>query len=152
MKLSEAIRLGAMLKPQAFGRFQEQLPFQWLRKWLSLPLGRTCALGAAYEAGNCRSVLVTATDRESTFRGSGVAAGEVTRRIQFPPDWLTVLHCNTNCPVGCERVEMVERIIPHLNDTHRWTREMIAGWVEMIEDNIEVVLSKQAEVVNEQEN
>jgi hypothetical protein len=33
----------------------------------------------------------------------------------------------------CEQLDVVGRIIPHLNDDHRWTRERIADWVESIE-------------------
>jgi len=133
MPLSQAIRLGSMMRPQAFGYLQQPLPFQWLRKLLGLPLGRTCALGAAYEAGGCRSTIIVATEYIPTFRGPGVAVGEASRQIEFPDCWVTILHLTSDCPTGCEGVQMVERIIAHLNDDHRWTREQIADWVESIE-------------------
>lgn len=105
MKLSEAIRLGAMLKPQGFGN--EAL------------FGKsTCALGAAADAVNlpeeleryetlCTPFPIVGDHVEACPAGAGCAA-----------IWcgVTVLH-----------------MAYHLNDIHKWTRERIADWVATIE-------------------
>jgi hypothetical protein len=97
VRLSEAIRLGSMLKPQTFGVFSDD--------------EGTCALGAANEArGRCADDSDVLTE-----------AYELSARV---------------CPVAdCTAfVQGEDNIIPHLNDTHRWTRERIADWVQTIED------------------
>lgn len=100
MRLSEAIRLGAMLKPQGFG-FGSGHP----------TASATCALGSAYEASNC---------------GDG---------------WWNLEKCfpivnllPTKCP-SCG--DAMPSMVPHLNDDHRWSRERIADWVELIETSLE---------------
>lgn len=98
MKLSEAIRLGAMLKPQAFG--------------LCYSDGRTCAMGAAWDA--IGKLHVTASDPSIDFGDSYWAVAGVS------------------CPV-CGRASGSGMAVAHLNDDHRWTREQIADWVETIE-------------------
>lgn len=104
MKLSDAIRLGAMLRPQAFGRaFRDQ---------------GSCAFGAALEAtgmkynGRRRRIDVFVAER-----WAWADDGQATR-----------------CP-ECRGVfaSGAGEIVVHLNDTHLWTREQIAAWVEMIE-------------------
>lgn len=98
MKLSEAIRLGAMLKPQGFGvgAFYSSVA--------------TCAMGAALDALGAHS------DDWAT---------EMCARYQ-------VLSIEGSCP-ECDKFERVISRIWHLNDTHRWTREQIADWVETLE-------------------
>lgn len=99
MRLSEAIRLGAMLHPQCFG-----VPrVQTIRDGKEFTL-RTCAIGAASEAGYVWGV---ADDRVSLF--------------------------SMSCPVdNCIRGSLVT-IIAKLNDRHRWTREAIADFVQTVE-------------------
>lgn len=105
MKLSDAIRLGALLHPQCFGMLWEQN--------LNLQLRATCALGAAYHAaGIVRHGCVDVRDAEATFP---IMAREV------------------ECPGGCGRVENCGDTVAHLNDDHRWSREQIADWVATIE-------------------
>lgn len=110
MRLSEAIRLGAMLHPQAFQALAERWP-QPPR--CTIPWGgrtgirATCALGAA-----------------------GVAAlGEAAFcniERAFP-----ILRAEVTAPDGL--VEPLDLAITRLNDLHRWTREEIADWVEQVE-------------------
>jgi hypothetical protein len=113
MKLNEAIRLGAMLKPQSY-------------KDLLDPGGRTCALGAAVDAlGLYRNNADFAFELHDLF-------------TRYP-----FIHKASRCPaclpvVGFVRRRLnweydVEDVIAHLNDDHEWTRERIADWVATIE-------------------
>lgn len=107
MKLSEAIRLGAMLKPQGHGLLHVN--------------GRTCALGAAYDA-------VGHLD-EHSYGWRGLER-------DFP---ILLSLLKAPCPIPtCQSPfwrdgQRETWAIPHLNDYHRWTREQIADWVETIE-------------------
>lgn len=94
MRLSEAIRLWAMLHPQYFGAtYGMDVNHQVLG---------TCAMGAARQAG-------------FIVRREGV------------------LDIATRCP-HCGKVrDALLRVITHLNDGHRWTRERIADWVATVE-------------------
>jgi hypothetical protein len=98
MKLSEAIRLGAMLKPQGFAYLHAH--------------GRTCAMGAAYEA-------------------VGVDLRSKKARDAQKVAWAT--NRPTRCPVCHLGFDVMTLAITHVNDSHRWTREQIADWVEGIE-------------------
>ena len=104
MRLSEAIRLGAMLKRQAFGAIEDED-------------GNTCALGAAYDAIG------------ELHRGQGYDWSWACRR--FPV--LKVLDGSRGRPKCFLCGTFVESIIPHLNDFHRWTRERIADWIQTLE-------------------
>lgn len=109
MKLSEAIRLGAMLKPQG--------------RELYIDAGKTCAVGAALDAiGVLDWFLAQGGDPTDWFP-------ELSRDINRPP--------NSRCPIsGCDDSDArfnIASTIFHLNDDHRWTREQIADWVETIE-------------------
>jgi hypothetical protein len=97
MRLSEAIRLGAMMRPQAFRTL--------------LSDDAACALGAALLAvGACPEEAVRSTLN------------------RWP--WASIV--SADCP-RCGRSRTVFRVITHLNDRHRWTREQIANWVAGIE-------------------
>jgi hypothetical protein len=100
MKLSEAILLGAMMRPQAF-------------RALFTDDG-ACALGGA--------LLAVGASGEPALRS-------VRNR------WPWVFTVSAECP-SCGRSCPVFGIITHLNDTHRWTREQMAGWVASIEPEI----------------
>ena len=95
MRLSEAIRLGATMKPQSFGVEQGD--------------GGSCARGAAADA-------IGVTD-------------------WFETPWLkwATLECQTTCPVCDKPGHLAGTIAYCLNDSHRWTRERIADWVELHE-------------------
>ena len=105
MRLSEAIRLGAMIRPQAVGR--------------AFRHGRSCALGAALEA----------TGMAYNARRQRVDL-DVTER--WP--WANDRHLKVRCP-SCRTCFHTGAgdVIAHLNDTHLWTRDAIAEWVETIE-------------------
>lgn len=99
MKLSEAIRLGAMLKPQAHGRIDA--------------VTSSCALGAAADALGMKPTI-----KRYVW---------LSRQYQF---LLEPAHCSR-----CHAlfVDCVMDMIYHLNDSHGWTRERIADWVETLE-------------------
>lgn len=111
MKLSEAILLGSTLNPQGF---------------CADPAVGDCALWSA-----ARSVGIGAyPDDEGRHPDYGLL------RDRFP-----VLNTpDVGCPV-CGFIEQnLGFIVWHLNDSHRWTRERIADWIETIEDRQSEVL------------
>jgi hypothetical protein len=114
MKLSEAIRLGSMLKPQAFNELAAD--------------GKTCALGAAYEAVGMAIDARWGTQEEIQQRKARI-------RAEFPliyqSDLAFVAPCG--CLGGTLHFTDVGAAIIHLNDHHRWSREQIADWVATIE-------------------
>jgi hypothetical protein len=107
LKLSGAIRLGAMLKPQGFGDRSADAD------------GITsCALGAAYDAAGIMDAHRVWDDLAVLFPILERFVGDV------------------KCPV-CDDLGEHDSAIPHLNDDHKWTREQIADWVETIEAQYE---------------
>lgn len=109
MKLSEAIRLGAMLTPQGIGGYFDQVG--------------TCALGAASEALGMVPAI------EETNGRPHVPYNELS--AVYP--WLErqVMH-----PVRGEELSGCV-VIYTLNDVNCWTREQIADWVESVERSME---------------
>lgn len=104
MRLSEAIRLGAMLKPQAFeGPSAVPLKYQT----------RTCALAAAADALGLRELNIW-------FR-------------PWPWPWVNDEHRQRVCPVCTTDQLHPAGVIAHLNDHHHWAREVIADFVATIE-------------------
>ena len=115
VKLSEAMRLGAMLSEQGYG--------------IRAMTGEDrCALGAALAAVHT-SELDPPLHPKSRWH---VADSYAAVRTHWP--W--TLTQTGSCPV-CARASgsgwRVLRLIAHLNDQHRWTREQTAAWVAMIE-------------------
>ncbi len=107
-KLSELIREGAKKRPQGFNSFFTK-PYRAKKV-------HSCALGAALEA----------------------ASGGLFGYERFNGDW-KILQKKTGvdfgitafCPVkNCGLKVYLERTITHLNDSHKWTREAIADWLE----------------------
>lgn len=110
MRLSEAIRLGSMLKPHGRGGF--------------LIEEGTCAAGAALDA--CGEL-----DADTSL--SSTKHNQAFKRL-FP----IINALPATCPVcGLERAILWrwggEFKLAHLNDQHEWTREAIADWIETIE-------------------
>lgn len=110
MNLSEAIRLGAMCKPQKHGGPNNLLKFET----------HTCALSAAAEAAGMKQL--------STYEPL------------WPWPWSNNLDMTCPaCPWPKEKGRTVAcritvtHVVAHLNDKHRWTREQIADWVQTIE-------------------
>jgi hypothetical protein len=105
MRLSEAIRLGAMLKPQGYG--------------LLVGADGSCALGAAADA--CGQL-------DEVRRTYGFS-----KAYEFLNEAFPVLSATEDCPGKPHLRGRVTSIIVYLNDHQRWTREAIADWIETIE-------------------
>jgi hypothetical protein len=110
IRLSEAIREGAKIRPQSFVSFFEVMD--------GCTLG-SCALGAAVEA----------------VRGAPVPDHAVHYQLpDFIQDNFARVNEVVNCPIeGCphQPVELMYMIM-ELNDAHYWTREQIADWLESL--------------------
>ena len=142
MRLSEAIRLGSTLKPQAVGgwdgkkmRIVRRQGFPWFR---IETVGTSCALNAAYEAttgGKSRKVVYLKGTEMAGFRGARriLQRDEIVEEYYTPTEFHAVFYVSAPCP-KCGLVDEVKRIVPHLNDRHRLTRTEIADWVETIEN------------------
>lgn len=107
MKLSEAIRLGAMLRPQGFDDYWDG--------------DGSCAIGAACEANG-----ITAASRHT-----GTIAD-----FEKPYDSIfkqVCPACGVKPDSSHESAAGFINTVVHLNDKHRWTREAIADWVATIE-------------------
>lgn len=105
MKLSEAIRLGAMMKPQWFEKLHDG--------------DGSCALGAAADAiGFVVGELFSVTGKDS-----------IHAFFKHFPE----MEDKRNCPVCGLNIRY--SAIAHLNDFHRWTRERIADFVETLESD-----------------
>src|ERR1051325_2910153 len=73
--------------------------------------GGSCAVGAAAEAMGFDKVrMVEAENAFAYMQAAGV-----------------------DCP-ACKRINSLLGVCTHLNDTHRWTREQIADWLETEEE------------------
>ena len=121
MKLSMAIRVGATLRPQAFGPVFEN--------------GCSCALGAALEGSNVWEYttkdFITLKVLIELFGGSNIDPIK-----------------DISCPVCFSEKPTYTVIGFHLNDLHKWTRETIADWVEAnLETPDEVTVEKVGELV-----
>lgn len=105
MYLSEAIRIGAAMKPQTFGTYNDNVG--------------TCALGAMWDAFRTQP----AEQQSKLFNHAFIfAEQDMTMRENCP-------ECGgrQNFPNG------QNNLIPHLNDYHKWSREAIADWLETME-------------------
>ena len=106
MKLSEAIRLGAMLRPQGYGYL--------------FAYGKTCALGAAAEA-----IGIYRECAEAICIHDPVAADRSLRAV-----WPMLESVVFDERLG--RMPLRGAIMIR-NDSREWTRERIADWVEQFE-------------------
>lgn len=111
MPLTDAIRLGSMIRPKCSFYFFFN--------------GQSCAQGAALEA--------TGTPYTEFEMMSGKCRDHhVTMIAQWP--WTQTRRIT--CPV-CGHEEVVKDVIAHLNNTgigdHDWSREQIADWLETID-------------------
>lgn len=117
MRLSEAIRLGAMLRPQARHDYMRT--------------GRSCAIGAALEAIGIP--LRNRADDDFERTNEHEAIQELRLRPEFHEWGKLEKPANRICP-GCGRTpDSVSGVIIELNNQHGWTRERIADWVEGVE-------------------
>lgn len=130
MRLSEAIRLGAMMKPQAFGVERGRVRRPGLRGLFQPRIETTCALAAALDAVGPLPTKEIPAAQATALRGH-VSPGKTLATV-FPEEWALV-NLGVSCPACNGFPVPVFNLISHLNDTHRWTREQIADWVEQIE-------------------
>lgn len=103
-ELAMYMRLGAMLRPQAFYR--------------AFSNGGSCAMGAVQEAmGGFTHILNYYCFEQSPW---------------FPL-YVEMVKRHVACP-ECGRVqsETWQFLVPHLNDDHKWSREAIADWLESL--------------------
>lgn len=116
MKLSEAIRLGAMLRPQGFGRFFTG----------NARIGRrSCALGAAGEAAGILNATAATRKWEDSW--------ELQKRF---PILATRVY-------GTSDIRTTQGVIQQMND-HGMSREQIARWVEQcVEPHFEPAVEAQ---------
>jgi hypothetical protein len=127
MRLSEAIRLGAMLHPQAFGQLSGTVKPKWWQRFRK-PVPATCAWGAALEAEGVVSRPTLPSDQSIIIRGISPSG----RIYDSPHEWRVVVSPSYQCP-ECHGTFVGVALIAHLNDVHRWTRERIAYWVQDVE-------------------
>lgn len=104
LRFSEAIRLGAMLRPQCFNAMYKN--------------NGSCALGAAREAVGASNAASFVTCIVWPWTGT----------LHNCP-----VGCDANQIYPGANKSCVTTIVVHLNDVHHWTRERIADWVESIE-------------------
>lgn len=135
MKLSEAISLGATLRPQYFGATRGKVRAGFLGLF---KVDATCAWGAAFEAANCRFEMIQ--DDNSLSTRVLHPAGSLVNTVMVPASWGPVIRHSCACPDCGAGYGTVSHLITHLNDHHRWTRERIAGFV----GEVEVMLEEQA--------
>lgn len=122
MKLSEAIRLGGMTGPQAFGYYGAGVTAAMLGS-APLPEGTpTCALGGAYIAAGVKATL-----SRSLSQGLSIAVD-----IRIPEHWEPILSLMVKCP-SCKGSSRCRSMIIHLNDFHHWTRNQISDFIETVE-------------------
>jgi hypothetical protein len=104
MKLSEAIRMNGMMKPQGFG--DQSIA----------SLDAPCAIGGALQS-------IGIQDPRGASNNYGLAT--------FAWPWL---NRKLDCPFcNVFKGHRIVSVLYHLNDNHRWTRSQIADWVETVE-------------------
>src|SRR5688572_30015854 len=121
LTLSEAIKKGAKLRPQAYGRFRKTSRPIYRRGKPPKVVSATCALGAAKEAAGVRAIGLSMRD---------------ALYIRFPllEDVVETMPCGCSAENSRYGPWTVRAAIFHLNDTHRWRRETIAQWVKTLEE------------------
>jgi hypothetical protein len=129
LKLSDAIRKGAMQRPQGHGSYFRLIEHDVVTEDGTLngrPVRLTsCVLGAAFEG------LTGSPSRDYMPEGILAFLGRQFEALKDPYISLEGL----GCPEGCTEVKpSFAGLLVHLNDHHHWTREAIADWVETHEE------------------
>lgn len=125
MKLSEAIRLGAMLGPQCYGPYIEERTVSTVKLMGWTVYSRvecaTCAIGGALMAIGRTDLMDTPTE-------------DVQPEREFP-----ILNAVVTAALNGRNVSVsVYRGIVTANDDLHWSRERIADWVAGIEARADV--------------
>lgn len=131
IKLSEAIRLGSLLRAQGFGEVFSNLDSDGTALTSET---KSCAMGAALEAAGCKVDWAPSTPGAS-IRGGDNFEGRLVQSITVPTEWLFLLVEFAACP-HCTYRHTLRRTIAHLNDVHCLTREAIADFVEVVEQRV----------------
>lgn len=119
MRLSTAIRLGAMLKPQGTKLLHAD--------------GRTCALGAALDAiGKLEASGEIVDDPYATL-------------VEEWPE----LHCLVVLPTEPTQCGLLRTVVAVLNDFDGWSRERIADWVAGLERQRDASAAADTDVVTD---
>jgi hypothetical protein len=121
MRLSEAIRMNGMMKPQGFGGDS------------IASLDAPCALGGALQSIGKQPEL-----REFGFSRVTEAWPWSERQRAYCPA----------CQDAAAQATLVRNVIWQLNDRHHWTRSQIADYVELIEP-AETSSSQPSEILTE---
>lgn len=116
MKLSEAIRAGAAMRPQGFHDY-----IRWIPDDAGNTVVCTCALGAAYEASTGQ--LPPSVDELDA------ADGPTSNPPSVLKQFADVLRVQVQHPLRPVQGDVAHTIVS-LNDTYKWTRERIADWLE----------------------
>lgn len=121
--LSEAIREGAKLRPQAHHGM--------------LLAGGTCAMGAAAEA-------IGFSTREIDY-GCYFDLLDLYPYARTTETTCPVVSCGKAWDFDNKSRTYLGQLIVHLNDDHRWTREAIADWLESEEEKLGFVTVVESE-------
>ena len=107
MRLSDAMRIGAAIRPQCQGGM-----FRTSSKGIKY----SCAVGAIMEGLTGRSDITVDDFLYATF-----------------PIFSKKVSCPVNHQTMMVPTASLGAIIIHLNDNHGWTRERIADWIDTID-------------------
>jgi hypothetical protein len=110
VKLSEAIRMNGMMKPQGFGG-DSIASFK-----------APCALGGALQSVG-RQLINRAYGLSAVAEEWPWTSVYTNERFSCPACGLSAFSYGT----------LARNIIWHLNDQHHWTRQQIADWVQSVE-------------------
>lgn len=139
MKLSEAIRVGARMRPADERGWTDRGPDGSLR---------TCALSAAAEGAGIFTTIgesmipgpnwLKPEAEDSVVRDESQKGGIKSR---VPDEWAAVTSSRELPPCACGQrfyvLDVVMTLVWHLHDVHGWSREAVAEWIETIEKKIE---------------
>ncbi len=126
MTLSEAIRLGATLKPQGKGEGSIHHDSE-----------ATCAWGAAIQASGVGFHFERAVHFDQAPMRAAAGPSEFIKVYDIPDEWKVMARFRTECP-RCSTKDQVYRLIAHLNDDHGLTRQEIADWIDSIQENVSI--------------
>lgn len=121
MRLSDAIRLGSTLRPQAFGGLVTMVKTDG-----QAPVIGSCAMGAAAEALGIITIDVNGhADVDTPAYERWWASFRAPLHLYSCPD--------PKCTYTNRHSMCLNTAVVHLNDAHCWTREAIADWVATVE-------------------
>lgn len=135
-RLSDAIREGSQMRAASESGWTDLGPDGKIR---------TCALVAACEAAGifmmengCLVMGPMGTPGNYEDEDQRVG-GKPTLSAQIPKEWMVIVDALEYPPCCCSHEggkATVIMIIWHLHDVHRWKREEVADWIELLEAKI----------------